>query len=115
MVTLSMIASRDKALDRALDSAVRPARAALDKPITGCGDLTMAEVMLTMRPNLRARIPGITLRISNAAAIRLVCSAPIQAAWSHSASCPGGGPALLLTKMSVRGRLPAAPRVPPRC
>ncbi|MNY25753.1 hypothetical protein D3C86_1595580 [compost metagenome] len=53
MVTLS----RATSTDRALQKAVSPARAAVDKPKGKRGDLTIAEVILTMRPKPRVRIP----------------------------------------------------------
>ncbi|MNW08958.1 hypothetical protein D3C71_2058430 [compost metagenome] len=56
MVTLS----RATSTDRALQKAVSPARAAVDNPRGKRGDLTIAEVILTMRPNPRSRIPQTT-------------------------------------------------------
>ena len=38
--------------------AVSAARAEVDRPISYLGVFTMAEVMLTMRPNARSRMPG---------------------------------------------------------
>ncbi len=44
------------------------------------GDITMAEVMLMMRPNLRARMPGITALIMKIGASMFISIAFIQAA-----------------------------------
>src|SRR5579864_2365267 len=93
MVTLSATASRE--ID--LQAAVSAVRAAVDNPISGCGDLTIAEVMLTMRPNRRVRIPGSSARINSIGAIMLLSKAASHASRSQSGSAPGGGPALLVT------------------
>src|ERR1700722_6537919 len=105
IVTLSATASRE--ID--LHAAVSAVLAAVDKPIRGCGDFTIAEVMLTMRPNLRARMPGSRARISRIGAIMLLSNAAIQASRSQSCNLPGGGPALLFTRISASGQ--AASRV----
>ena len=58
IVTLSAATLRDS--DFA--NPVSPLRAEVESPISGKrGDLTIAEVILTIRPNLRARIPGIKI------------------------------------------------------
>jgi hypothetical protein len=75
-VTLSAAASRESALAK----AVKPARAAVDNPIGSFGDFTMADVMLTMRPNRRARIPGVTAWINKIGASMLASIAVSQAA-----------------------------------
>ena len=96
-VTLSAATSKDMALL----NAVKPVRAVVDNAWCGLGLLTMAEVMLTMRPNFRARMPGNTPRMSKMGANILPSRASSQAAWSQSLNCPGLGPALLLTRIST--------------
>src|SRR5215475_475327 len=78
MVTLAITVLRD----RPAMKPVRPARAPLERPSTSIGDFTAAEVMLTMRPNLRA-----------------IMSSRVQLRKS-----PGGGPPALLTRMSGSGQ-----------
>ena len=80
------------------------ARAPVESAIGGRGDFTIAEVMLMMRPNLRSRMPGTSARIRSAGASMFDSSAAIHWSWCQSASLPGGGPALLLTRMSASGQ-----------
>jgi len=68
------------------------------------GLLTMAEVMFTIRPKRRSTIPSITSRIKRSGAIRLASTAPIQSSRSHCWNRPGGGPPLLVTRMSGVGQ-----------
>ena len=57
---------------------VRPVRAPLDRPSTSIGAFTAAEVMLTMRPNLRAIMPSTVALISSIGVSMLASSALIQ-------------------------------------
>ena len=82
---------------------VRPARAPLDMPSSGIGDLTDPEVMLTMRPNLRSIMPSTTALISMMGVTMLPFTAFIQAVSSHSRKSPRGGPPALFTRMSGSG------------
>ncbi|MCY1452565.1 hypothetical protein D9M71_694940 [compost metagenome] len=77
---LRVTLSRTTSTDRALLKAVNPARAAVDNPKGKRGDLTMAEVMLTMRPKPRARIPPTTAWISKMPESMLASMAACQAA-----------------------------------
>ncbi len=56
IVTLSRATSRE----RPLQTAVSALRAAVERPIAGCGAFTIADVTFTMRPKRRARMPPIT-------------------------------------------------------
>ena len=87
-------------MDMPLQRAVSPERAAVERPIIGCGDFTIADVMLTIRPNRRSFMPSITPWIMNAGASRLASRAPCQSWLLIFVNSPGGGPALLLTRMS---------------
>jgi hypothetical protein len=72
-------------------------------PIIGIRAFAMAGDMLTIRPNPRARIPGSTARIISAGAMSLASCPAIHASSSQSAIDPGGGPALLVARMSGSG------------
>ena len=67
------------------------------------GAFTEPEVMLTMRPKRRATMPSITPRISATGASMLASSPAIMSAWESSRKSFGGGPPLLLTRMSGSG------------
>src|SRR5271155_962170 len=84
--------------------AVRPARAPLLMPRLGIGDFTEPEVMLTMRPNLRAHIPSMVALISMIGVSMLALTAFCQSSTDHSRKSPCGGPAQLLTRMSGAGQ-----------
>ena len=45
-------------LDIPLEKAVNPALAEVERPIKGCGDLTIAEVILIILPNFLSCMPG---------------------------------------------------------
>ena len=57
---------------------VSPARAPFDMPRLGIGDFTEPEVMLTMRPNLRAHMPSTVALISMIGVIMLPLTAFCQ-------------------------------------
>src|SRR5690606_8361028 len=100
MVTLS----RTTSLDMAFEKAVRPAREAVESPSISFGDFTMADVMLTMRPKPRSRLPTTTAWISKMPLSMLLSTAALHVAWSHCPASPGAGPPLLVTKMSGDGQ-----------
>jgi len=52
----------------------------VESPIAGRGDFTMADVMFTIRPNFRARIPGTSARIIRIGASMFASTAPSHAA-----------------------------------
>ena len=81
MVTLSAATSGASALH----AAVRAVRAAVERPIGATGVLTIALVMLTIRPNFLACMPGRTARISIRAGSMLALIAESQAASSQLA------------------------------
>ncbi len=83
---------------------VRPARAPLDNPNTSIGAFTAAEVMLTMRPNLRAIMPSTVALISSIGVSMLASSALIQSSRVQLRKSPGGGPPALLTRISGSGQ-----------
>src|SRR6478735_8512534 len=83
---------------------VRPVRAPLDNPSTSIGALTAAEVMLTMRPNLRAIIPSTVALISSIGVSMLASSALIQSSRVQLRKSPGGGPPALLIRISGFGQ-----------
>ena len=60
IVTLSSTTSSDSAFT----TAVKAERTPEDTAISGRGVVTMADVMLTIRPKPRARIPSMTRSIS---------------------------------------------------
>jgi hypothetical protein len=99
IVTLSAATSKDSPFS----AAVSPALAALERAIPGRGVVTIAEVMLTMRPKWRARIPSTTAAVRSTAAMRLPSRAASHVAWSKELNGPGEGPALLLIRMSGSG------------
>ena len=84
--------------------AVKPLREAVDKPKNPCGVLTMAEVMLMMRPKRRSLMPSTTARMSIRGASMLLFTASCHSLSLQSAKRPGGGPPLLVTRMSGAGR-----------
>src|SRR5215831_6565508 len=107
MVTLLITVLRE----RPAMKPVRPARAPLERPKTSIGDFTAADVMLTMRPNLRAIMPSIVALMSSIGASMLASIALIQSSRVQSWKSPGGGPPALLTRMSGLGHaLSAAAR-----
>ncbi len=59
--------------------AVSPARAPLDKSSPASGIFTLSEVMLTMRPNLRAAMPSIT-RCTNSIGVTMFIVSPSRMA-----------------------------------
>lgn len=75
MTTPSFAASRAAPATK----PVSPLRAAVDNPNSATGDLTVAEVMLTIRPQPRRIIPGSTLLISRIGVSILALMAPSQA------------------------------------
>src|SRR5665213_273463 len=107
-VTLSTTTSRATAFM----TPVRPARAPIDGVISGCGDLTMALVMLTIRPKCRARIPGRTPWTNSMAPSMLAWSASAHASAVTSVKTAGDGPALLVTSMSGSGQASSTRRRP---
>src|ERR1700756_2617683 len=87
---------------------VRPARAPLLMPRIGIGDLTEDEVMLTMRPNLRAHMPSTVALISMIGVSMLALTAFCQSSTVHSRKSPCGGPPALLIRMSGSGQAASA-------
>ena len=79
--------------ETALHSAVRPARAAAESPKGDRGDFTRADVMFTIRPNRRRRIPGRTAFIKKIGASMLASIVARQSISSHSPRSPKLGPA----------------------
>src|SRR5438270_4669951 len=77
-------------------------------PRLGIGDLTEPEVMLTMRPNLRAHIPSTVALISMIGVSMLALSAFCQSSTDHSRKSPCGGPPQLLTRISGLGQAASA-------
>jgi hypothetical protein len=71
---------------------VRPARAPLDSPRASIGAFTALEVMLTMRPNLRAIMPSIVVLISSIGVSMLAFSAFSQSSCECLRKSPAGGP-----------------------
>ncbi|MDT4864120.1 hypothetical protein FQZ97_988670 [compost metagenome] len=82
---------------------VSPLRDALDRPNSGIGDFTDAEVMLTTRPQLLSIMPGRTAFISKIGVSMLAFSAFNHSFVSQSDHSPGGGPPALVTRMSAFG------------
>ena len=72
------------------------------------GAFTADDVMLTMRPNLRAIMPSTVALISSIGVSMFASSARIQASRSQSRKSPGGGPPALLTRMSGCGHAASA-------
>ena len=100
MVTLLITVLRA----RPATKPVRPARAPLESPSTSIGAFTAAEVMLTMRPNLRAIMPSTVALISSIGVSMLASSALIQSSRVQLRKSPGGGPPALLIRMSGSGQ-----------
>ena len=100
MVTLLMTVLRDSPATK----PVRPARAPLDRPRISIGAFTAAEVMLTMRPNLRAIMPSTVALISSIGVSMLASIALIQSSRVQLRKSPGGGPPALLIRMSGSGQ-----------
>ena len=68
------------------------------------GAFTAAEVMLTMRPNLRAIMPSTVALISSIGVSMLASIALIQSSRVQLRKSPGGGPPALLMRMSGSGQ-----------
>ena len=83
---------------------VNPARAPFDRPKISMGDLTDAEVILTIRPNLRSIMPSTVALIRNIGVSMLASTAAIQSSRFQSRKSPGGGPPALFTRMSGFGQ-----------
>ena len=83
---------------------VRPERAPFERPRISIGAFTELEVMLTMRPNLRAIMPSTVALISSIGVSMLASSAAIQVSRVQLRKSPGGGPPALLTRMSGLGQ-----------
>ena len=75
------------------------------------GALTACDVMLTIRPNLRAIMPSIVAFISSIGASMLASSALIQSSRLQFRKSPAGGPPALLIRISGSGQ---AARIAPR-
>ena len=100
MVTLLITVLRD----RPAMKPVRPARAPLERPSISIGAFTAAEVMLTMRPNLRAIMPSTVALISSIGVSMLASIALIQSSRVQLRKSPGGGPPALLIRISGSGQ-----------
>ena len=72
------------------------------------GAFTAADVMLTMRPNLRSIMPSTVALMSSIGVSMLASSARIHVSRSQSRKSPGGGPPALLTRMSGCGQAASA-------
>ena len=92
-------------LEIPLEKAVKPALAEVERPIKGCGDLTIAEVILMILPNFLSCIPGNNDLMSIIADKRFDSRASSHWSFSISRKFPGGGPPLLLIKISASGQL----------
>ncbi len=82
---------------------VSPVRAVFESPSAGIGDFTACEVMLTIRPQPRAIMPGSTACISAIGVSMLASSALMKSSRLQSDQTPGGGPPALVTRMSAAG------------
>src|SRR5436190_17587210 len=91
---------------------VKPVRAPFDRPSAAIGAFTLVEVMLTMRPNLRAIMPSTVALMSSIGVSMFASSALIHAARSHSRKSPVGGPPALLMRMSGAGHAASAAQRP---
>ena len=100
MVTLLITVLRESPATK----PVRPARAPLESPSISIGAFTAAEVMLTMRPNLRDIMPSTVALISSIGVSMLASIALIQSSRVQLRKSPGGGPPALLTRMSGSGQ-----------
>ena len=65
--------------------ALRPARAPEERSRPEIGASTEEEVMLTMRPNFRARMPSMTARISSIG-VTMFCVTPSRIALRSSST-----------------------------
>ena len=74
-------------------------------PRLSIGCLTEAEVMLTMRPNLRAIILSTVALISSIGVSILASTAAIQSSRLQSRKSPGLGPPAFVTRMSGSGQI----------
>src|SRR5438132_612151 len=90
--------------DRPATKPVRPARAPLERPRISIGERTAADVMLTIRPHLRAIMPSTVALISSIGVSMLASSALIQSSRVQLRKSPGGGPPALLTRISGSGQ-----------
>src|SRR5205807_8472414 len=100
MVTLLITVLRE----RPAIKPVKPARAPLERPNISIGAFTAAEVMLTMRPNLRAIMPS-TVALINSIGVNMLASiALIQSSRVQLRRSPGGGPPALLNRISGSGQ-----------
>ena len=100
MVTLLITVLREMPATK----PVRPARAPLERPRISIGAFTAAEVMLTMRPNLRAIMPSTVALISSIGVSMLASIALIQSSRVQLRKSPGGGPPALLIRISGSGQ-----------
>ena len=100
MVTLCSRHLAREAGDEAGEAGARAVRQAEQS----IGAFTAAEVMLTMRPKLRAIMPSTVALMSSIGVSMLASSALIQTSRSHSRKSPGGGPPALVTRMSGDGQ-----------
>ena len=63
--------------------------------------MTPEETTARMRPNLRSRMPGNARRVSRTALRNIASNCLLHTASEVSAAGPGGGPPVLITRMSV--------------
>src|SRR5262249_61342176 len=82
---------------------VSPALAPLERLRISIGAFVAAEVMLTMRPNLRAIMPSTVALISSMGVSMLASIALIQSSRVQFRKSPGGRPPALLTSISGPG------------
>ena len=102
------VVARDLAREAGDEAGEPGARAVGQARGTSIGAFTAPDVMLTMRPNLRAIMPSTVALMSSIGVSMLASSARIHASRSQSRKSPGGGPPALLTRMSGCGHAASA-------
>ena len=96
MVTLCATIGARKASDKSGEAGARAVRQSQHV----IGVLTALEVMLTMRPNLRAIVPSTVALMSSIGVSMLASMARSQSARYQPRKSPGGGPPAFVTTMS---------------
>ena len=96
---------------RVLAQPTTAARRAFEMPRLSIGWMTPEETTVMIRPKPRARIPGRAWRASRTALRNIASNCAVQVASAVSATGPGGGPPVLMTRMSTPARGSARPAI----
>ena len=100
-ITLTVMPSFATSRLTVLDQPTRLARSVLDMPRLGIGAITPIEVEVMTRPHFRAFMPGSTRSVIAMTESTIDWKCFVQTSCDWPAAGEGGGPPVLLTRMSI--------------